>query len=439
MWGLRGPRHISRDGSAGFLVAEFSGPYVRWVNWATTYSTHRACVLNAVGVGGDGGPATSATCGSPEGVLSDEAGGFYFSDLGTSSVRHVGADGVVWPFLGVESYNAEAAYSGDGGPASLATINGPAHMTSDCAGAVIVANRLNHNILRVYGGIVTSIAGGIDSVSGYAGDGGPATGARLNSPNGVAFDCTRSWLFIADTGNSVIRVVYSDATIDTFAGVGVPGYGGDGGLATQALLNQPRGVSVDGTGGLYIADTNNACVRRVVVNSSNLIFAHAGLCTSSGYSGDSGAATLGRLLAPSSVALDGVGGYWIADSGNNVVRHVFSASQTVTPSQTQTQSSSASQSISQSPTPTQSGTGCFKGASIASSASDWALSGSAFWAATGSPNGAPGTHYSRGRLLPAQLLSADCVRVCRNPIDARTEKHRRYDALQESALDMAGL
>lgn len=126
--------------------------------------------------------------------------GFYFSDLGTSSVRHVGADGIISPFLGVESYNADAPYSGDGGPASLAVINGPAHMTSDCTGAVIVANRLNHNVLRVAGGVVKLIAGGVDSVAGFAGDGGPASSARLNSPNGVAFDCARSQLFIADTG-----------------------------------------------------------------------------------------------------------------------------------------------------------------------------------------------------------------------------------------------
>lgn len=252
---------------------------MRFVNWATYGTRHVGCQLGVLGVGGDGGPATSATCGSPAGVLADGAGGVYFSDFATSSVRHVLPDGSIVPFLGVETYNTDALYSGDGGPATLATINGPAHLASDCASDVFVANRLNHNILRVSGGIVRSIAGSVGSLSGYSGDGGPASLARLNSPNGVAYDCVTGFLYIADTFNSVVRVVSANrefkvhpfdfvstrkhhkhaVIISTFAGTGSPGFGGDAGPATLASLNQPRGVSVDGTGGLYIADTANGC------------------------------------------------------------------------------------------------------------------------------------------------------------------------------------
>lgn len=166
-----------------------------------------ACQVGVLGVGGDGGPATSAICGSPAGVLADGSGGAYFSDFATSSVRHVLPNGTVVPFLGIETYNQDALYAGDGGPASLATINGPAHLASDCASTVFVANRLNHNILRVAGGIVRSIAGGVDSIAGYSGDGGPASLARLNSPNGVTFDCVTGYLYIADTYNSIVRAI----------------------------------------------------------------------------------------------------------------------------------------------------------------------------------------------------------------------------------------
>ena len=206
VWGLSAPKAISVDGAAGFYIAEFGGPYVRWADWATTYTRHVACTYGQYGVGGDGGPAQSAICGSPDGVLSDGAGGVYFSDFATSSVRHVWANGTVTSFLGVESYNTNNAYSGDGGPATLATINSPAHLTGDCAGAVYVANRANHNVLRVRDGVVVSVAG-TPNVAGYAGDFGPASSALLNNPNGVEFDCVTGRLYIADTYNSVIRAV----------------------------------------------------------------------------------------------------------------------------------------------------------------------------------------------------------------------------------------
>jgi len=114
------------------------------------------------------------------------------------------------------------------------------------------------------------------------------------------------------------------------------------------------------------------------------------MCTLSGYSGDNGAATLARLLAPTAISLDGTLGYWVADSGNDAVRYVFSATQTQSPSQSQTQSTSPSQSITQTQSSTQSGSACYSGVSLLSTPAGWAFGGSAVWSASGSPNGEPG-------------------------------------------------
>lgn len=166
------------------------------------------------------------------------------------------------------------------------------------------------------------------------------------------------------------------------------GYSGEGFAATSARLNRPRGVSVDGTGGILIADTGNGCVRRVNINGSEIIYQHSGSCMSSGYWGDNGAATLARMNSPSSIALDGIGGYWVADAGNSVIRHVFSATQTITPSVTQTATQSGTATGSQTATPTPSGTACFKGSALLASPSQWTFGGNAFWATA--PSGSPG-------------------------------------------------
>ena len=138
-------------------------------------------------------------------------------------------------------------------------------------------------------GTITTIAG--SGPRGFSGDGGPATAARLNSPADVAVDGSGN-LYIADTGNDRIRKVDTSGTITTIAGSGASGFSGDGGPATAARLNSPADVAVDGSGNLYIADTGNDRIRKVDTSGTITTIAGSG---ASGFSGDGGPATAARL------------------------------------------------------------------------------------------------------------------------------------------------
>ena len=158
--------------------------------------------------------------------------------------------------------NGAAFFSGDNGPATSAALAKPTTLAADAAGNIYIADASNHRIRLVdTRGNITTFAG--NSVQGFLGDGGPATSASLNAPTSVAVDAAGK-VYIADSGNNVIRVV-SGGTISTIAGstVGVGGYSGDGGPATAALLSCPRGVAVDSMENVYIADTRNHVVRKV--------------------------------------------------------------------------------------------------------------------------------------------------------------------------------
>jgi sugar lactone lactonase YvrE len=169
-------------------------------------------------------------------------------------------------------------------------------------------------------GIITTIAG--NGTSGYGGDGGPATSAELDFPSGLAFDASGN-LYIADSGNQRIRMVTtSTGDIHTFAGTGTQGYGGDGGPATSAKLDEPAGVAFDSSGNLYIGDIDNNRIRKV--NTSGVISTFAGTGTA-GYSGDGNPATSAELYYPWRVAVDAAGDLYIADDYNNVIRKVDSA------------------------------------------------------------------------------------------------------------------
>jgi NHL repeat len=158
----------------------------------------------------------------------------------------------------------------------------------DTSGNVYAADSDNNLVVRfVPGGQMTVVAG--NGIGGFSGDGGPATSASLNSPVGVALDSAGN-LYIADGNNARIRQV-SGGTITTIAGNGNPGFSGDGGLATSASLNFPAGVAVDSAGNLFIADQYNQRIRMV---SGGTITTEAGNGTAE-FSGDGGPATSASL------------------------------------------------------------------------------------------------------------------------------------------------
>ncbi len=213
-----------------------------------------------------------------------------------------------------------AGFAGDGGQATSAQLNVPVGVAVDQSGNVYVADALNHRVRRITpAGTITTIAG--TGTAGFAGDGGQATSAQLNAPNGVAV-ATNGDVYIADTSNNRIRRVTSAGTITTVAGIGTAGSTGDGGQATSAQINAPTGVAVDGSGNFYIAEVNGNRVRRVT--SAGVITTFAGTGTA-GFSGDGGQATSAQLRSPFGVALDAAGNLYIADAVNYRIRRVTQA------------------------------------------------------------------------------------------------------------------
>ena len=267
------------------------------------------------GYGGDGGAATSAQINYPNGIFVGTSGNVYIADTTNSKIRMVTSAGIITTLAGTGTTGS----SGDGGAATSAQLNSPYGVSADISGNVYIAVQGNNKIRMVTStGIITTIAG--TGTYGSSGDGGAATSAQLNSPYGVSVDISGN-VYIADTNNNKIRMVTSTGIITTIAGMGTHGSSGDGGAATSALLNGPTGVSVDISGIVYIVDTNNNKIR--MVTSTHIISTFAGTFTP-GSSGDFGAATSAQLDNPFGVSVDISGNVYIVDKGNNKIRMVTS-------------------------------------------------------------------------------------------------------------------
>jgi len=270
------------------------------------------------GSSGDGGPATSAQLNKPEGVCVDGWGNIYIGDTENHRIRKVSLSGNISTVAGTGS----GGYDGDGGLAINAKLKKPNGVFVDSSGSIFIADTDNHCIRKVDGvtGNITTVAG--TGSSGKTGDGGPATNAKLNKPRGVFVD-TSGDIYIADTENCSIRKVdVSTGNISRVAGnmSAHCGYSGDGAPATNAELNKPRGVFVDAAGNVFIADTENHRIR-VVDGATGDIDTLAGTGTA-GYSGDGGLATNAELDSPRGVCLNGAGEMVIADTMNSCIREV---------------------------------------------------------------------------------------------------------------------
>jgi sugar lactone lactonase YvrE len=221
-----------------------------------------------------------------------------------------------------------AGYSGDGGLGTVAEMNEPVHVVFDRTVNLYVTDAQNERVRKIDSltDIITTIAG--NGVAGYYGDQGPATSAELNFPDGIAIDSNGN-IYVGDASNNRVREIStSSGDITTVAGVGVAGYSGDDGPATAAELNFPSRPFVDANGNIYIADYYNNRVREVA-SGTGIITTVAGTGVA-GYSGDGSAATNAELNAPISVAVDGTGVLYIADTGNNRIRAVNLTANAVT-------------------------------------------------------------------------------------------------------------
>ncbi len=296
------------------------------------------------GYSGDGGPATSAAFGlfSPEGLAVDSSGNIFIADTDNSVIREiVVSSGMIQTVAG--NATVGAGYSGDGGPATSAQLNYPFGIFVDGSGSLFIADADNCVIRKVSGGNISTVAGNgtLQQPCGYAGDGGPATSAQLDIPEGVFVDAAGN-VFIADSYNNFIRVVNTGTAPVTIAGITIAagyiqtvagsnydsqggtacGFANDGQIATTAQLCAPSGVFVDGAENIFIADTNNFAIREIAASTVDILTTVAGTLGVEGYSPDGTVATSASLNYPGNLLVDGSGNIFIADTDNFVIREV---------------------------------------------------------------------------------------------------------------------
>lgn len=314
---LNSPQGTAVDAAGNIYIADSFNNVIRKVG---TNGVAKIIVgTGAGGFSGDGGPATNATLFSPAAVIVDSLGNLLIADANNNRVRKVNTNGIISTFAG----NGLTAYppvnTGNGGPATNAMMFTPASLALDSSGNLYIAVINDSQIRKVdTTGIISCVANNVGNTY-YTGDNTPAINAGLSYPEGVAVDASGN-IYIADTFDYRIRKInISNGTITTIAGTGTAGYSGDGGTATTAKLNSPYGVTVNAGGPIfYVADSGNHCVRKI---TNGVITTLAGNGTS-GFGGDGGAATNAFLNLPGSISLGISNNLFVADQGNNRIRKI---------------------------------------------------------------------------------------------------------------------
>jgi sugar lactone lactonase YvrE len=311
---LNQPRNMIFDNSGNYYITDFTNNRIREVATADTIST---IVGNGTaGYGGDGQGANTASINGPWGVVMDGTGNLYFADSANNRIRKVSSiNGTISTIAGTGA----AGFSGDGAAATAAVLNDPTCLAMDHAGNLYVCDTANNRIRKITpGGTISTVAG--NGTEGYSSDGIAATNSALNDPEGLVFDSNNN-MYISDYGNNRIReVTSSTGTISTVAGTGAAGYSGDNGVALNAKLNSPRGITIDTSNNLYFADSINNVVRKITAGGIISTIAGTG---KAGFSGDNGPATLAQLTLPSGVAFDASGNLYVVDTGNSVIRRIL--------------------------------------------------------------------------------------------------------------------
>ena len=311
------PQYLAISRAGDLYIHDYNHFVIRKITGATNIISNY-CGNYTKGASGIGGPASEAQLYQFNNATVDRAGNIYVTDINNHKVYRIdAATGIINRIAGT---GIQGLNHGNGLPATAANIVAPTGVVTDTSGNFyFIENGMAVRKVNIQTGIISRVAGGIQY--GYSGDGGPATSARLNKANGLAFDLAGS-LYISDRDNNVIRKV-SAATgiITTVAGSGTAGYSGNGGLATAATMNEPNGVTVDRFGNIYISERGNSVIRRVDA-ITGIITTVAGIAGSAGFNGDNRPAVTAIISYPYGITTDTVGNIIFADQAIHRVRKI---------------------------------------------------------------------------------------------------------------------
>jgi uncharacterized protein (TIGR03437 family) len=301
------PLYVTAAPNDDILLADVGNYRVRKISGGNVNTVAGTSIL-------DGIPATTAFLNQPDGLALDGKGGVLIADTGDTRVRIVPSTGVIANLTGTGVRGED--------PGELFF---PQGISYDSLGNLFIADNENDRIMKLPAGSALMLEAG-NGNEGFGGDGSQANQARLNAPTGVAVDAAGN-VYIADNGNERVRMVDLNGDISTIAGNGNPIFVGDNAPAKNAQLD-PNDVAVDSAGNLYVADLLNHRIRKINL-TTKVITTVAGIGTP-GYSGDGGPATSAQLKLPTSMAVDGAGNLYIADNGNSVVRQVSASTGVIT-------------------------------------------------------------------------------------------------------------
>ena len=324
---LSSPTQVALDASGNIYIADSEHHRIRKVDAVTKLITTVAGTGTA-GYSGDDVIATKAKLWSPSGVILDGLGNIYISDCGNDRIRRVDAvTKIITTIAGTPT-----GKMADGILATSASLSCPSSLVFDAAGNFFFSDVINSRIRRIDAvtKIITTVAGSIEA--GNYGDGVAADTAKLNLPLGLSLDASGN-MYIADTNNNLIRRVdVKTNIITTIAGTGKDGFNGDNIRATKAQFNLPSGITIDAKGNIFIADRFNNIVRRIDPVTLN-VTTYAGTVKTPGTTDDV-AATSAKLFGPTSVTVDAGGNMFIADYDANRVRYIDARTFAPTPAPT---------------------------------------------------------------------------------------------------------
>ena len=314
---LNNPFDIAFTADGDMIFSDTFNHCIRRVN-AKTGVIGNVAGTGECGFAGDGGPATAALLNEPYGVVVDRTGQIFFADRLNRRVRKIDAAGRITTLAG----NGSGKYSGDGGPAAVAGLAEPNGLALDAAeGKLFIADVADHRVrvVDLKAGTISTFAG--TGEAKHDGDGGPATSAGIFGARAVALAPDGS-LYVMERQGSSIRQI-RDGVIQTVAGTGERGYAGDGGNARMAVFAAPKEMTLDAAGNIYVVDTENHAIRRIDAQTWT-VETIAGNGTA-GPGGDGGPATQAGLARPHGAAVAPDGAIYIGDSENHRVRRLVHA------------------------------------------------------------------------------------------------------------------